>query len=134
MPSLSLEETLAQVDRYPRAWAVGGFAKWAAVDRASGVLVGRIGLVRHADWPLAPDPVEVGWVLHPEWWGRGLATEGARAAVEVWRTYLDDQQLLSITLSENRRSRAVMERLGLTWRGAAHWRGREHVLYALDRD
>jgi RimJ/RimL family protein N-acetyltransferase len=96
-------------------------------------LVGRVGLFRHHDWPEAPDPVEVGWVLHPDCWGRGLATEAGRAAVECWREHLDDPQLLSITRPDNARSRAVMERLGLTERGTAHWHDHEVVWYALDR-
>ena len=40
--------------------------------------------MRHGDWPLAEGPVEVGWALHPDWWGRGLVTEAGRASVECW--------------------------------------------------
>ena len=77
--------------------------------------------------------MEVGWALHRDWWGRGLATEGGRASVECWREHLDDSQLLSITLPDNVRSRAVMERLGFTHRGQTFWREHDHVWYALDR-
>jgi RimJ/RimL family protein N-acetyltransferase len=133
MPPLDLEETRDQVLNFVLRWRKEGFSLWAAEELATGSLVGRIGLMRHHDWPEAPDPVEVGWVLHRDWWGRGLATEGGRASVECWREYLGDEQLISITLPENRRSRAVMERLGLTYRGEADWRGHHQVWYALDR-
>jgi RimJ/RimL family protein N-acetyltransferase len=43
-------------------------------------LVGTIGLSEIPDWPDS-DKTEVGWELHQEFWGRGLATEGGRAAV-----------------------------------------------------
>jgi RimJ/RimL family protein N-acetyltransferase len=134
MPGRDLEQTRAHVEQLRRRSEDDGFAQWAAEDLETGRLVGRIGLLRHHDWPLEPSPVEVGWALHRDWWGRGLATEGARAAVELWRDVLvDDARLLSITTPANVRSRAVMQRLGLTERGPAHWHGLDVLWYALDR-
>jgi RimJ/RimL family protein N-acetyltransferase len=133
MPGLDLAETRDQILRFVLEWRHEGFSLWAAEDADSGRLIGRIGLIRHHDWPKAPDPVEVGWVLDSACWGRGLATEGGRAALACWRKHLDDPQLISITTPANRRSRGVMERLGLTYRGDTHWRGHDVVWYALDR-
>ena len=130
---LNLEETRTQVLMFAHGWRNQGFSLWAVDDLVTGRFIGRIGLMRHHDWPLAPDPVEVGWTLHADFVGHGLATEGGRAAVKCWREHLDDEQLISITLPENRRSRAVMERLGLTYRGEADWRGHRQVWYAIDR-
>jgi RimJ/RimL family protein N-acetyltransferase len=135
MPPLDLEGTRAQVERVRQLWAAGGYSQWAACDRETGVLIGRIGLFCHHDWPLVEGPVpEVGWVLHRDWWGRGLATEGGQAGVEAWREHLLDQpRLYSFTLPRNLRSRAVMERLGFTHRGETQWRGHDTVWYGLDR-
>lgn len=130
MPPAKADEQIAM---WSRRWEEDGFSQWAACDRKGGRLIGRIGLIRHHDWPLASDPVEVGWVLHRDWWGQGLATEGGRASIGAWLQYLPDERLYSFTVPTNRRSRAVMERLGLTYRGATMWRGLEHVWYALDR-
>jgi RimJ/RimL family protein N-acetyltransferase len=132
-PALDPAQTRDQILRFTLGWRHDGFSLWAAEDLAGGSFVGRVGLIRHHDWPEADDPVEVGWVLHRDWWGRGLATEGGRAAVSCWREHLDDAQLISITTAANRRSRAVMERLGLTLRGETHWHGHAVVWYALDR-
>ena len=128
-----LADTRAQIERFARQWRQEGFSHWAAEDAATGRLIGRIGLLRHHDWPESDDPVEVGWTLHPDHWGRGLATEGGRAAMQCWVERLLDPQLISITRPANARSRAVMERLGLTFRGSTSWRGHEHVWYATDR-
>ena len=77
---------------------------------------------------------EVGWVLHRDFWGRGLATEAGRASLEFWRELMPDEpRLYSFTTPENVRSRAVMERLGLTLRGQTVWRGFDIVWYATDR-
>lgn len=135
MPALSLEHTRAQVEAFGRRWAEDGYCQWAACDRESGRLIGRIGLLCHHDWPLVDAPVpEVGWVLDESWWGRGLATEGGQAGVDAWREHLPDEpRLYSFTLPHNTRSRAVMERLGFMHRGEAHWHGYDLVWYALDR-
>ena len=76
MRSYDLDGTRAQIQRFGQTWAADGMCMWAAVDLATDMLIGRIGLLRHHDWPESPDPVEVGWVLDQGWWGRGLATEG----------------------------------------------------------
>jgi RimJ/RimL family protein N-acetyltransferase len=123
----------AQIERFRRGWTEDGLSHWAVEDRDWGRLIGRIGLLRHHDWPVSPDPVEVGWVLDRAYWGRGLATEGGRASVDLWRAELSDEQLISITTPENVRSRAVMKRLGLTHRGATHWHRFDVVWYAIDR-
>jgi RimJ/RimL family protein N-acetyltransferase len=124
-----------QVAMWSRRWADDGLGPWVACERETGRLVGRIGLLRHHDWPLVSDPVEVGWVLHRDYWGQGLATEGGRAAIDVWRRDLrDDDTLYSFTIPRNARSRAVMERLGMTYGGSTLWRGLEHVWYSLTRE
>jgi RimJ/RimL family protein N-acetyltransferase len=63
-----------------------------------------------------------------------LATEGGRTSMDIWHErLLGDQRLISITVPENTRSRAVMERLGLTPRGTAFWKNLDVVWYAIDR-
>jgi RimJ/RimL family protein N-acetyltransferase len=135
MPAKTREETREQIDRFRRNWQIDGYSQWATCELESGRLIGRVGLLCHHDWPLVDRPVpEVGWVLHREFWGRGLATEGGRAGVEAWRDHLPDEpRLYSFTSPTNLRSRAVMERLGLTHRGEVIWRGWDTVWYALDR-
>jgi ribosomal-protein-alanine N-acetyltransferase len=135
MPPLTLEETRAQVGRFKQRWQDDGYCQWAACALTTGRLIGRIGLLCHHDWPLSDQPIpEVGWVLHRDFWGRGLAAEGGQAGVDVWREHLPDQpRLYSFTLPTNHRSRAVMGRLGFTHRGQTHWHGYDTVWYALDR-
>jgi RimJ/RimL family protein N-acetyltransferase len=135
MPPVDLDRTRGQIERFERAWAEDGYCQWAACDRESGRLIGRIGLLCHHDWPLSQAPVpEVGWVLHRDFWGRGLATEGGHASVECWREHLPaERRLYSFTTPRNHRSRAVMERLGFARAGTAYWRRHGIVWYALDR-
>jgi RimJ/RimL family protein N-acetyltransferase len=134
MTALDRTGTARQIEQFMRRWRDDGVCQWAAVDRRTDRLIGRIGLLRHHDWPLTPSPIEVGWTLHRDYWGQGLATEGGQASMDCWRDFLlDDAQLISITVPANLRSRAVMERLGLTNRGTAKWRGLDVAWYATDR-
>jgi RimJ/RimL family protein N-acetyltransferase len=74
-----------QIGRFRALFRGWGTPHWAAEDRATGELVGRIGLFHHPDWPLDPENVEVGWMLARRRWGEGLATEGgAGARREAW--------------------------------------------------
>jgi RimJ/RimL family protein N-acetyltransferase len=133
MPAMDRQATASQVARFRERWEEDGFSHWAVEERATGTLVGRIGLLCHHDWPLEAAPVEVGWTLAPEARGRGFATEGGRASVEAAFAHLDVARLISITTPGNARSRRVMEKLGLSLRGDARWHHVDVVWYALDR-
>jgi RimJ/RimL family protein N-acetyltransferase len=134
MPPLDRDGTAAQLQRFEYGWQQDGFSQWAAEDLESGRLVGRAGLVRHHDWPLWQSPVEVGWTLHRDWWGRGLATEAGQAGVDLWREHLPDERLISITLPTNTRSQAVMKRLGFIYQGEVEWPvGWQQIWFALGR-
>jgi RimJ/RimL family protein N-acetyltransferase len=133
MPAMDREATASQVARFRERWEKDGFSHWAVEERATGALVGRIGLLCHHDWPLEAAPVEVGWTLAPEARGRGFATEGGRASLEAAFAHLDVARVISITTPGNARSRRVMEKLGLSLRGDARWHDLDVVWYALDR-
>jgi RimJ/RimL family protein N-acetyltransferase len=77
-------EDVAEVHaRTLEQWQRNGFGPWAAIEKATGRWVGRIGLDELPDWP-GPHKVEVGWEVHREFWGRGLATEGGHARGAPW--------------------------------------------------
>ena len=84
----------------------------AVVEKATGRWVGRIGLNMLADWP-GPDKWEVGYELAPEFWGRGLATEGSRALVDLAFTELGAGRVHAETMVVHEASRRVMEKAGL---------------------
>ena len=88
---------------------------------------------------LLPQPREIGWRLARAAWGFGYATEAATLALRHAFEVLRLPQVVSFTAIGNLRSRAVMERIGLTLRGEfdhprlAHGHPlRSHVLYAGD--
>ena len=89
-------------------WTMRGYGLWAAEERASGTLAGRIGFWNPEGWP----GFELGWTLRRAFWGKGYATEGARAALRFAFTQLKQPHVISLIHPENAASIRVAERLG----------------------
>ncbi len=114
------------LDRY-------GFGFWALQVRASGEFIGFTGLSTMDDGA----GVELGWRLARSAWSHGYATEAGRAALEYGLHTLGLPEVVAVTMAENRRSRAVMERLGMRYDPAADFDDpdvedaalRRHVVY-----
>jgi ribosomal-protein-alanine N-acetyltransferase len=107
--SFSRAETKAMLGRFEEHWTEHGFGVWAAEEKETGILVGRVGVSYHRSWR---DDPEVGWLIDVPWQGRGLATEAGRACVEYAFGELDVERVVSICTAENVASRRVMEKLG----------------------
>lgn len=91
-----------------------GFCPWAVELAGVAPFIGFIGLmVPRFDAPFMPR-VEVGWRLARAYWSRGYATEGARASLRFAFERLGLDEIVAMTVPRNVRSRAVMERLGMT--------------------
>jgi RimJ/RimL family protein N-acetyltransferase len=127
------DEALEDSARGTQLWAEFGFGPWAATEVATGRWVGRIGLNLLDDWP-GPDRWEVGWELDPEFWGRGLATEGGREAVTFGFSVVALRRIISVTRADHSASRRVMEKCGLLFQEEVLYRNVECVWYAIDHD
>jgi RimJ/RimL family protein N-acetyltransferase len=91
-----------------------GFGFWAAELRTTGETIGIIGLMySRFVLPFPQTEPEIGWRLHPDFWGKGYATEGAKAALDFGFVTLGKPRLWAVTAVQNLPSRAVMERVGM---------------------
>src|SRR5262245_31172222 len=108
-PSLQTrEESDATVDRIEEHFAEHGFGWWAVEIPGVTPFVGFIGL-SHPRFEAHFTPcVEIGWRLAAECWGQGYATEGARAALDFGFDVLGLDEIVSMTVPANVRSRRVM--------------------------
>jgi RimJ/RimL family protein N-acetyltransferase len=112
---LRREETADFLDRAIRHWDEHGFGLWALVPRreAGAGCVGFAGLAIPSFLPAVLPAVEVGWRLAPAWWGRGLATEAARASLQFGFERLELRSIVSIVDEGNAASLRVAEKLGM---------------------
>jgi [ribosomal protein S5]-alanine N-acetyltransferase len=120
----ALERSMTQQD-------ITGYSFWPVIERESGLLVGEAGL-----FPLSPDgpDVALGYAFGARWWGRGYATEAARAVVAEAFGELGMQRLVAITREANLGSRHVLEKLGFRMEGVRHVWGAEQLFFVLERD
>ena len=138
---LSRIESDAMVDGIQKHFSEHGFGLWAIEVPGVAPFVGFAGLAVPRFIAHFTPCVEVGWRLAFEHWGRGYATEAAHLALGYGFEAAALQQVVSYTSTTNRRSRAVMERLGMRRDPADDFdyptlpEGhplRLHVLYRLD--
>jgi RimJ/RimL family protein N-acetyltransferase len=137
--TLTRADSDALVDRILDRWSGDGHGLWAVERTADGVFLGFTGLARLA---FLPQP-EIGWRFTRFAWGQGYATEAARAALAWGFGVRRFDEIVSVTTVGNRRSRAVMERIGLTRDPADDFPHpnlpeghplRPHVLYRIRRE
>ena len=99
--------------RYRDAYDRLGFSRWVMTD-PGGDFLGYVGVMPIDPWhPCAPN-LEIGWRLVRRAWGRGLATEAARASLEDVFSRIGLSEVLSYTEATNARSQSVMRKLALT--------------------
>jgi len=93
-------------------WELRGSGQWAVEERSTGRFLGRAGLhhPEQDDWP----GLEVGWALHPSYWGQGFATEAGVGSMAYAFEVMGAREVFSVILPDNDRSMAVARRLGLT--------------------
>ncbi|KAB7740108.1 GNAT family N-acetyltransferase [Parvibaculum sedimenti] len=103
----------ASMARIAAHFAEHGFGFWALELPGVAPFIGFTGLQHvNFDVPFVP-AVEIGWRLAKPYWGKGYATEAARAALAFGFESLDLDEIVAFTVPANLRSRAVMERLGM---------------------
>jgi ribosomal-protein-alanine N-acetyltransferase len=139
---LSRAESDDLIDRIEAGFDRDGFGLWALELRGGG-FIGFAGLARPEIAARFMPAVEVGWRLARHAWGHGYATEAARAALGFAFGPAALEEVVSFTSVGNARSRAVMERLGMTRDPAEDFDHpgipigdplRRHVLYRLSAD
>jgi RimJ/RimL family protein N-acetyltransferase len=107
----------ATSDALARKWngsfAEHGFGYWAVELPGNAPFIGALGLAVPGFAAHFMPAVEIGWRLAFDHWGKGYATEGARAALDFGFNQAGLEEIVAFTAKINKKSRAVMERLGM---------------------
>ena len=111
--SMSLKECEDFISETNRRIKKYGFGLWAVELKENGELIGFIGFnIPDFEAPFMP-AVEIGWRLSSQHWGKGYATEGARAVLKIGFKKFLLKEIVAFTAEKNLRSIAVMGRLGM---------------------
>jgi RimJ/RimL family protein N-acetyltransferase len=139
LPPLDRAGSDAMIGRMMAMQAEHGHTFWALEERATGAFLGMCGFCPPRP-PLAE--YEIGWRLARAAWGKGFATESARAVLEWAWANRDMASIVAITYRGNRKSRALMERIGMAYMAEEDFEHpalvetdplRPHVLYRIAR-
>ena len=111
--TLTKEQSNAGVDLGKSSIESKGYGFWAAELKHTKEFIGFIGINDPGDsMPFSPC-IEIGWRLAQKFWGRGLASEGARASLQFAFTKLGLSEIVSFTPVLNHNSEKVMQRIGM---------------------
>ncbi len=91
-------------------WHLRGHGFWAVERKTDSAFIGRIGLWRPEGWP----QMEAGWAVAREHWGKGYATEAAKASLDYGFRHFPVAKLISLIHADNRNSQAVAARVDET--------------------
>lgn len=90
-----------------------GWGAWAVERKADGKLIGMTGLAPVSDaLPVGP-AIEIEWRFIPDAWGKGYASEAARAVLSWAFANLDQDEFLAFTADTNLASQGVMRKIGM---------------------
>ena len=136
------EQTAESIARVRRCWAAWGTSWWAFIELQSGRVAGAgaIQYLRREATPatdlqlLRANPLEIGWRLHPDFWGQGLASEAAARMAAFAFQDLAAKELLAVRHPDNLASGRVMDRLGMQLRGLELWYGKTLATHVLAKE
>jgi len=94
-------------------FAVDKFCKFAVEEKATGLLIGFVGISRPTFTAPFTPAIDIGWRLGSTFWGKGYATEAALAVVNYAFTVLKIDEIVSFAVASNVRSLRVMEKIGM---------------------
>jgi RimJ/RimL family protein N-acetyltransferase len=126
-PMTSREDALKRIEEWNRTAATHpGFGTWAVVERHSSIAAGTVFMQALPD---GADEVEIGWYLHPDSWGRGLASDAAAALLQRGLSSGLDE-IWALPAPDNDRSIAVCRRIGMQFLGLTErWWHEPHLMF-----
>jgi RimJ/RimL family protein N-acetyltransferase len=127
---LDAPATARMLDSYGRVQATRGYAFWAVILKETGELIGDAGFNVYAP---TGEP-ELGYSLARAAWGRGYASEAARACLDAAFAHLDCGRVVALVDVDNAASQRVAAKIGMERIGTVEAHGRPHVMFAKGRD
>lgn len=126
----SVEQVQERIEDYIACYSEFGFGKWAVVLKESNKLIGYCGLA--VDKIDGKNEKELGYRLDSKYWGQGLATEAASAAIKYGFDQFKLPYVLGLVERENKASVKVLEKIGMQYQRQTIFREIEMDMYRVD--
>ena len=122
-PIQTLEQARKVIALILQQYIDNGIGRWAVIEKSSDSFIGWSGLKfireyenNHINF------YDVGYRLIPKYWGKGYATESAKAAIEYGFTKMNLSEIIGTVNKENKASRRALEKCGLKFVEPFMWR------------
>lgn len=125
----TVKQTQQLVDTCRAEYQTNGYALYAVIHKEDQRLIGYCGLMPQIVSDV--QEVELGYRLHPAYWGRGLGTEAARAVVKYAADTLKLTRLVAVIEADNIGSVQVALKVGMHKEAETEWRGLSVEVYAM---
>ena len=113
-PIYTIEQAINVINMIRKQYAENGIGRWATIEKSTGNFIGWRGLKfiqeydnNHINFH------DVGYRLMPKYWGKGYATESAKAALKYGFTQMNLNEIIGSANVENKASRNALEKCGL---------------------
>lgn len=120
-------EAIVDLDQYRCHFGV-----WAIRDNGTGEIHGWAELSKLRPWRGPGDEIALSYVLRPESWGRGIATEAAGRLLQYAFEIHELERVMAVTMVGNLASQRVLEKLGMRATAKMGLEGREIVYFCID--
>lgn len=115
-PHPDVEYTKEYLETLSHHYKLGSFYDWAVIYAENDKMIGTCGFTR---FNLPNNSAEIGYVINPEYSGRGIAAEAARSVLKFGFEELGLNRIEAKFMVGNDASRKVMEKLGMSYEGVA---------------
>jgi ribosomal-protein-alanine N-acetyltransferase len=124
------EDAMRAYNQSEKTWSNHSYGGWAVIDKSNEQVIGRCGLTYHEN----SGDVEIGYGLTSTYWGKGLATEVARAIVRYGFETAKLNEIVGVAATENIASWRVLERVGFVFVKKDRFMGLDVVFYKIAPD
>lgn len=110
----AMEYTQNYIGFLQERYDLGDFYDWALIEKASRKMIGSCGFT---SIDLPNNSAEIGYVLHPDYWGQGYMTEAVKQVLTFGFATLGLSRISAVCMAENGASLRVMEKCGMSREG-----------------
>lgn len=130
-PVKHIDEVRKAIEMIRAQYAANGIGRWAVILKETGAFIGWAGLKLNHNVNRHEQYYDLGYRFMPQYWGKGYATEAAKAFVQYGFEVMKLQKINAYTDVPNLASRAALEKAGLTFMGLFDYEGEEQTWYEI---
>lgn len=113
-PHQNSDYTREYLEYISTKYSLGEFYDWAVINKYDQKMIGTCGFTR---FDFHSNNAEIGYVLNPQYWNQGYATEAVRAVIDFGFRKIGLSRIEAKYIEGNDASKRVMERVGMTYEG-----------------